>query len=168
MRYLEPGGHVYEIRRPPRIPKNADTPLSMRLTPKACLAYSLCCENTDQAIPAVFMAIHVPMNDAAPPTFPAISVVKWVKNHTGLGAFYRSRHELVLVFKHGRAPHRNNIQLGRYGRDRTNVWAYPGPRTPSEEGNLLLRRNRARSRQRSRKSVFPVNCTRSRRCLMLS
>jgi DNA methylase/ParB-like nuclease domain len=61
----------------------------------------------------------------------------WVKNHTGMGAFYRSRHELVLVFKHGRAPHRNNIQLGRYGRDRTNVWAYPSPRTPSEEGNLL-------------------------------
>jgi DNA modification methylase len=65
------------------------------------------------------------------------NVCVWVKNHTGLGAFYRSRHELVLVFKHGRAPHRNNIQLGRYGRDRTNVWAYPSPRTPSEEGNLL-------------------------------
>jgi DNA modification methylase len=61
----------------------------------------------------------------------------WVKNHTGMGAFYRSRHELVLVFKHGRAPHRNNIQLGQYGRDRANVWMYPSPRTPSEEGNLL-------------------------------
>jgi DNA modification methylase len=61
----------------------------------------------------------------------------WIKNHAGMGAFYRSRHELVLVFKHGRAPHRNNIQLGRYGRDRTNVWAYPSPRTPSEEGDLL-------------------------------
>jgi DNA modification methylase len=61
----------------------------------------------------------------------------WVKNHTGMGAFYRSRHELVFVFKHGRASHRNNVLLGRYGRDRTNVWAYPSPRTPSEEGNLL-------------------------------
>jgi DNA modification methylase len=61
----------------------------------------------------------------------------WVKNHTGMGAFYRSRHELVLVFKHGRAPHCNNIQLGQYGRDRANVWMYPSPRTPSEEGNLL-------------------------------
>src|SRR6266851_2498750 len=61
----------------------------------------------------------------------------WVKNHTGMGAFYRSRHELVFVFKHGRAPHRNNILLGRYGRDRTNVWLYPSPRTPTEEGNLL-------------------------------
>ena len=61
----------------------------------------------------------------------------WVKNHTGMGAFYRSRHELVFVFKHGRAPHRNNVQLGKYGRDRTNVWLYPSPRTPTDEGNLL-------------------------------
>jgi DNA modification methylase len=61
----------------------------------------------------------------------------WVKNHTGMGALYRSRHELVFVFKHGRASHRNNIMLGTHGRDRTNVWMYPSPRTPSDEGNLL-------------------------------
>jgi hypothetical protein len=61
----------------------------------------------------------------------------WVKNHTGMGAFYRSRHELIFVYKHGHAPHRNNVMLGKYGRDRSNVWAYPSPRTPSEEGNLL-------------------------------
>ena len=41
----------------------------------------------------------------------------WVKNHTGMGAFYRSRHELIFVYKHGRAPHRNNIMLGKYRRD---------------------------------------------------
>lgn len=62
----------------------------------------------------------------------------WVKNHTGMRAFYRSRHELIFVYKHGRAPHRNNIMLGKNGRDRTNVWTYPSPRTLSEEGNLLL------------------------------
>jgi hypothetical protein len=61
----------------------------------------------------------------------------WTKTHTGMGAFYRSRHELVFVFKHGDAPHRNNIQLGKYGRDRTNVWAYPSPRTRTDEGYLL-------------------------------
>lgn len=61
----------------------------------------------------------------------------WVKNHTGMGAFYRSRHELILVYKHGHASHRNNILLGKFGRDRTNVWTYPSPRTPTEEGNLL-------------------------------
>ena len=69
------------------------------------------------------------------PTFDGEAV--WIKNHTGMGAFYRSRHELVFVFKHGHAPHRNNVQLGKYGRDRTNVWNYSSPRTPSEEGNLL-------------------------------
>ena len=62
----------------------------------------------------------------------------WTKNHTGMGAFYRSRHELVFVFKHGRAPHHNNILLGKYGRDRANVWAYATPRTPTDEGNLLV------------------------------
>jgi hypothetical protein len=61
----------------------------------------------------------------------------WVKNHTGMGAFYRSRHELIFVYKHGRSQHRKNIMLGKYGRDRTNVWSYPSPRTLSEEGNLL-------------------------------
>jgi DNA modification methylase len=65
------------------------------------------------------------------------NVCVWVKNHTGMGAFYRSRHELVFVFKYGRSSHRNNVLLGKYGRDRTNVWSYPSPRTPSEEGNLL-------------------------------
>jgi DNA modification methylase len=65
------------------------------------------------------------------------NVCVWVKNHTGMGAFYRSRHELVFVFKHGRSAHRNNILLGKYGRDRTNVWNYPSPRTASDEGNLL-------------------------------
>ena len=65
------------------------------------------------------------------------NICVWVKNHTGMGTFYRSRHELVLVFKFGRSSHRNNILLGKYGRDRTNVWNYPSPRTPSDEGNLL-------------------------------
>jgi len=64
----------------------------------------------------------------------------WVKNNGGMGSFYRSRHELVFVFKHGRAQHRNNIQLGQFGRNRTNVWEYPSPSSfarPGEEGNLL-------------------------------
>jgi DNA modification methylase len=65
------------------------------------------------------------------------NICVWVKNHTGMGAFYRSRHELVFVFKYGGSSHRNNILLGKYGRDRTNVWEYPSPRTPSDEGNLL-------------------------------
>jgi DNA modification methylase len=63
-----------------------------------------------------------------------------VKDNAGMGSLYRSQHELVFVFKHGTAPHRNNIELGRFGRYRTNVWRYPGVNSfgrASEEGNLL-------------------------------
>ena len=50
----------------------------------------------------------------------------WNKNNGGMGSLYRSKHELVGVFKAGRAPHINNIELGRHGRNRTNVWDYQG------------------------------------------
>ena len=50
----------------------------------------------------------------------------WNKSNGGMGSLYRSKHELVFVFKHGREPHINNVQLGRFGRYRTNVWDYPG------------------------------------------
>ncbi|MCB1470385.1 MAG: ParB N-terminal domain-containing protein, partial [Rhizobiaceae bacterium] len=50
----------------------------------------------------------------------------WVKGNGGMGSLYRSQHELVLVFKRGKAPHINNIALGAHGRNRTNVWHYPG------------------------------------------
>ena len=64
----------------------------------------------------------------------------WVKDNGGMGSFYRSQHELILLFKHGRAPHRNNVQLGRFGRNRSNVWHYPGVNSFARngaEGNLL-------------------------------
>lgn len=70
-----------------------------------------------------------------------INLVVWVKNSGAMGSFYRSRHELVLVYVNGKGPRRNNVQLGKYGRNRTNVWEYPGILTmsrQSEEGNLLL------------------------------
>ena len=50
----------------------------------------------------------------------------WVKNNAGQGSFYRSQHELVLVFKHGSAPHLNTFGLGSGGRSRSNVWRYSG------------------------------------------
>jgi DNA modification methylase len=50
----------------------------------------------------------------------------WVKTNAGMGAFYRSQHELIYVFKNGSAGHVNNVELGRFGRNRTNVWTYPG------------------------------------------
>ena len=50
----------------------------------------------------------------------------WAKTNAGMGSLYRSQHELVFVFKNGSAPHVNNVELGRHGRYRTNVWQYAG------------------------------------------
>src|SRR5436190_23389562 len=64
----------------------------------------------------------------------------WVKNNAGMGSLYRSQHELVLVFKQRGGAHRNNVQLGQFGRNRSNVWHYPGANSISRggaEGNLL-------------------------------
>ncbi len=54
------------------------------------------------------------------------NIVVWVKDNAGLGALYRSRHEMVAVFKSGEARHINNIMLGKSGRYRTNVWEVAG------------------------------------------
>ena len=69
-----------------------------------------------------------------------LNLCVWVKDNGGMGSFYRSRHELIFAFRNGKGPHRNNVQLGKFGRNRTNVWEYPGVNTFSkqgEEGNLL-------------------------------
>jgi DNA modification methylase len=55
-----------------------------------------------------------------------INLVVWVKSNAGQGSFYRSQHELIAVFRVGDAPHLNNIELGRHGRSRSNVWRYAG------------------------------------------
>jgi DNA modification methylase len=54
------------------------------------------------------------------------NLIVWNKTNAGMGAFYRSKHELIFVFKKGTAPHINNFELGQNGRYRTNVWDYPG------------------------------------------
>lgn len=69
-----------------------------------------------------------------------LNLCVWAKPNGGMGSLYRSQHELVAVFKAGDGRHRNNVALGKYGRNRTNVWQYPGV-TPfgrqTDEGNLL-------------------------------
>jgi DNA modification methylase len=50
----------------------------------------------------------------------------WNKGNAGMGSFYRSQHELVLIWKNGTQPHINNFELGQYGRSRTNIWNYAG------------------------------------------
>lgn len=54
------------------------------------------------------------------------NLVVWNKSNGGMGAFYRSKHELIFVFKKGTAPHTNSFGLGETGRYRTNVWDYAG------------------------------------------
>ncbi len=58
--------------------------------------------------------------------FELINLCVWNKGNGGMGSLYRSKHELVAVFKKPGAPHINNVELGRHGRNRTNVWDYAG------------------------------------------
>jgi DNA modification methylase len=55
-----------------------------------------------------------------------LNLIVWVKGNPGKGGFYRSQHELFQLYKKGDAQHVNNIHLGKKGRNRSNVWNYPG------------------------------------------
>lgn len=61
----------------------------------------------------------------------------WNKSSGGMGTLYRSKHELIFVYKNGKAPHINNVQLGKHGRYRTNVWDYPGVNSFGENHDKL-------------------------------
>ena len=78
---------------------------------------------------------------AARPVFgELINLAVWKKDRAGMGSFLRSQHELVLIFAKPGGKRRNNVELGRHGRNRTNVWQYPSAVTighNSEEGNML-------------------------------
>ncbi len=58
-----------------------------------------------------------------------LNIIVWVKSNAGQGSFYRSQHEFIVAFRVGEAPHLNNIELGRHGRSRSNVWNYRGVNT---------------------------------------
>jgi DNA modification methylase len=55
-----------------------------------------------------------------------LNLIVWAKTNAGMGSLYRSQHELLPFYKKGKAAHVNNIQLGKNGRYRSNVWTYPG------------------------------------------
>lgn len=55
-----------------------------------------------------------------------INLCVWNKSNGGMGSLYRSKHELAFIAKKGKAPHTNNVELGKHGRYRTNVWDYAG------------------------------------------
>jgi DNA modification methylase len=58
-----------------------------------------------------------------------LNLAVWVKSNAGQGSFYRSQHELVGIFRVGEKAHLNNVDLGRHGRSRSNVWHYAGINT---------------------------------------
>jgi hypothetical protein len=67
-----------------------------------------------------------------------INLAVWNKKVGGMGAFYRSQHELIAILKNGKEKHQNHIQLGKNGRYRTNVWDYSGIRATSGADVELL------------------------------
>lgn len=62
----------------------------------------------------------------------------WNKTNGGMGSLYRSKHELVFVYKNGTRPHINTVELGKHGRYRTNVWDYAGVNTFQNTDDLKL------------------------------
>lgn len=66
------------------------------------------------------------------------NVCVWAKDNGGMGTFYRSRHELVFVWKAGTAPHLNTVELGRNGRYRTNVWEYRGATKTGPDAEIAM------------------------------
>ncbi len=65
-----------------------------------------------------------------------VNICVWVKPNAGMGSLYRSRHELVIVFSRKGAQRRNNVQLGKFGRTRTNVWNYDGMNSFARRGQV--------------------------------
>jgi DNA modification methylase len=66
------------------------------------------------------------------------NICVWAKTNAGMGSLYRSQHELVCVFKAGSANHGNNVELGRHGRNRSNLWTYRGLNSFGADRNELL------------------------------
>ncbi|MEO0419070.1 MAG: DNA methyltransferase [Pseudomonadota bacterium] len=53
-----------------------------------------------------------------------LNICVWNKSNAGMGSLYRSKHEMIFVYRVGDTPHTNNVELGKHGRNRTNVWDY--------------------------------------------
>ena len=69
----------------------------------------------------------------------ALNLVVWAKTNAGMGSLYRSQHELLPLFKKGIASHVNNVELGKNGRWRSNVWTYPGASSLGSDARRGLR-----------------------------
>jgi DNA modification methylase len=67
------------------------------------------------------------------------NICVWIKNNGGMGSLYQSQHEFVFVFKCGTANHINNVELGKHGRNRTNIWEYRGINSFGRDRDELLK-----------------------------
>ena len=97
--------------------------------------------STDGSLSYIFMdwkGINTLINQALKLYHSMINLAVWNKGIGGMGAFYRSQHELIGIFKNGNAKYQNHIQLSKYGRYRTNVWDYPGIRATNPNALDLL------------------------------
>lgn len=77
------------------------------------------------------------MHDAGAEYTELKNICLWAKELAGMGSLYRSQHELCFVFKNGTATHTNNIELGKHGRYRTNVWKYKGMHASNKQAKDL-------------------------------
>jgi DNA modification methylase len=84
-------------------------------------------------------SIDLLTNAARKAGFKHINTITWNKGSGGMGALYRSAHEFVGMFCNGDVPRVNNVELGKHGRDRTNVWSYPGANKPGTSGAEALK-----------------------------
>lgn len=70
--------------------------------------------------------------------FELLNLVVWAKANGGMGSLWRSQHELLPVFKKPGGTHINNVELGKHGRWRSNLWSYPGATSPGSEARKML------------------------------
>ena len=84
-------------------------------------------------------SLHLLLNAGQEVFGKLVNLCVWSKDRGGMGSFYRSQHELVLIFRQPGAKHTNNVQLGKHGSNRTNVWSYPSAASSRKgrEGDLL-------------------------------
>lgn len=79
-------------------------------------------------------SLHALLNAARPVFGELLNLAVWAKDRAGMGSFLRSQHEIVLIYAVPGGKTRNNVELGRHGRHRSNVWNYPSAKTFGQQG----------------------------------
>jgi len=96
-------------------------------------AFELAAEHSESAALHYLCMDHRHLRElfaAADPAYDRqVNLIVWAKTNGGMGSHYRSRHELIALYQVGKGTHINNVQLGKFGRNRTNVWTYAGANT---------------------------------------